>query len=47
MSKCRIPLGPFHPLLEEAESFNIKIEVKDAQRNKRFKYGKFRKDLCE
>ena len=26
MSKCRIPLGPFHPLLEEAEFFNIKVE---------------------
>ena len=26
MSKCRIPLGPFHPLLEEAEFFDIKVE---------------------
>jgi NADH-quinone oxidoreductase subunit D len=26
MSKCRIPLGPFHPLLEEAEFFNIKVD---------------------
>jgi len=26
MDKCRIPLGPFHPLLEEAEFFDIKVE---------------------
>lgn len=26
MNKCSIPLGPFHPLLEEAEFFNIKVD---------------------
>ena len=26
MTKTAIPVGPFHPLLEEAESFTLKVD---------------------